>query len=106
MSVVDLEKISPILRANDITFAGLFGSRVKGTARSDSDLDFLIKFKKPMGLLTLIGLENQLSDVLGVRVDLVTEDALSPYLRNTILNELQIIYGQRWALHQAYPRRD
>jgi len=52
-------KLREICRRNDICFLGLFGSRVKGTARSNSDVDFLVKFSKPKTLLDLIRLKER-----------------------------------------------
>lgn len=67
---------------------GLFGSHVRGTQRPDSDLDVLVKFEKVPSLLQLIGLEDHLSDLLGVKVDLVLGDSLKPWIRPTVLREV------------------
>jgi len=53
---------------------GLFGSYLHGTQRPDSDLDVLVTFSATPSLLRLIELENYLSDLLGVKVDLVLRD--------------------------------
>lgn len=55
---------------------GIFGSFARGDNKKGSDLDILIEFKEAPSLLTLIKLENDLSEILGVKVDLVTTDAL------------------------------
>ncbi len=67
---------------------GLFGSYVRSEARPDSDLDILIRFSETPGLLGFIELENYLSDLLGVRVDLVMEEALKPQVGRRVLEEL------------------
>jgi uncharacterized protein len=67
---------------------GLFGSFVKGTQHSDSDLDVLVTFDQPPSLLRLIELENQLSDRLGLKVDLVMRDSLKPWIRPEVLSDL------------------
>ncbi len=65
----------------------VFGSSVLGRASARSDIDILVKFKEPPGLLEFMALEQHLSDRLGRRVDLVMEGALRPRLRRKILNQ-------------------
>jgi predicted nucleotidyltransferase len=65
----------------------LFGSRVRGDAREDSDLDLLVSFVEPIGLFRFVELENTLTDLLGVKVDLVMRDALKPRIGKRILAE-------------------
>jgi uncharacterized protein len=55
---------------------GIFGSFARGDNKKGSDIDILIEFKEAPSLLTLIKLENDLSEILGVKVDLVTTGAL------------------------------
>ena len=55
---------------------GIFGSFARGDNKKDSDIDILVEFKESPSLLTLIKLENDLSEILGVKVDLVTTGAL------------------------------
>jgi uncharacterized protein len=67
---------------------GLFGSYVRREAHPDSDLDILVRFHHTPGLLRFIELENYLSDLLGVRVDLVMAEALKPHIGRRILAEV------------------
>jgi uncharacterized protein len=53
----------------------------------------IVEFSKRKSLLALVALERQLERVLGRKVDLLTEAALSPYLHDRIMSELQVIYG-------------
>ena len=55
---------------------GIFGSYARGDNNKDSDIDILVEFKEVPSLLTLIKLENDLTGILGVKVDLVTIGAL------------------------------
>ena len=55
---------------------GIFGSFARGDNKKDSDIDILVEFKESPSLLTLIKLENDLSEILGVKVDLVTTGAV------------------------------
>lgn len=67
----------------------LFGSYVRGEAGPESDLDVLVRFRHSPGLLRYIELENYLSDLLGVRVDLVMAEALKPNIGQRVLAEAQ-----------------
>lgn len=69
---------------------GIFGSYVRGEATPDSDLDILVEFESGyhFGLLTFCRLENYLSDLLGVQVDLVMKDSLKPKICEQILSEV------------------
>jgi predicted nucleotidyltransferase len=89
------KKIEPVLRKHDVSFAGLFGSRARGEERIGSDVDLLVKFSKQKGLLELVGLERDLSEALDMKVDVVTEGALSPLLKPEVFKNLQPLYGQR-----------
>jgi predicted nucleotidyltransferase len=89
------EKIKPVLRKHDVSFAGLFGSRSRGKERVNSDVDLLVKFNHQKGLLDIVKLEQDLSVTLNLEVDVVTEGALSQILKNEVLKDLQPLYGQR-----------
>ncbi len=67
---------------------GIFGSYVRGTEYSDSDLDLLIDYDEAPSLVTLIALEQHLSTMLGMSVDVVTRKGIKPQLRDTILEEV------------------
>ena len=65
----------------------VFGSYVRHEQRRNSDLDILITFSQPPSLLKFIRLENELSDELGVKVDLVMKNSLKPHIGQQILRE-------------------
>lgn len=88
----DTKKLIEICRQNDIAMIGVFGSVARGEATKDSDVDLLVKFSKGKSLLTLVRLEREMSTALGRKVDLLTEAAISPYLRDRIKRELKVIY--------------
>lgn len=93
---IDLNSITGILRQHLPTLAerysvkslAVFGSYVRRQQRPESDLDLLVAFDEPPGLLKFIELENYLTDLLGVKVDLVMKDALKPMLGEQILSEV------------------
>jgi predicted nucleotidyltransferase len=71
-----------------ISKVGIFGSYVRGEQRNESDVDVLIDYDKVPSLVALIEIENMLSDLLGMKVDLVTSKGLKPQLRQLILDEV------------------
>jgi uncharacterized protein len=91
----DTTALIDICRSNDVVMLGVFGSTARGEATEQSDVDLLVRFSKPKSLLTLVTLEQQIADALGKPVDLLTEAALSPYLRDRILQDLRVVYGTR-----------
>ena len=93
---LDKTKEESIIRAcknNDISFLGLFGSYARGEQKEESDVDFLASFSRRKSLLDLVRIERDLSGILGVKVDLVTEKSLSPYLidKNKIRGEAHLL---------------
>lgn len=92
MERIAVETLIEVCRAHGTRTVALFGSFVKGEAGPDSDIDVLVEFERPTGLLALVRLERELSEAMGRRVDLLTEEAISPHLREEILNSRQVIY--------------
>ena len=67
---------------------GVFGSYVRRQQSPESDLDLLVAFDEQPSLLKFIELENYLTDLLGLKVDLVMKDALKPAIGAQILSEV------------------
>ena len=65
----------------------VFGSVARGTERAASDLDLFVELDADRSLFDLVGLHFAIEDIVGGRVDVVTERGLSPYLRDRILGE-------------------
>ena len=71
---------------------GIFGSYVRGEARKGSDLDLLVEIDDiKMERLKFIALENDLSDLLGIKVDLVEKQALNPAIGRHVTEEVESI---------------
>ena len=84
-----LKELLPVLSDRyKVQELGVFGSYVHQEQRDESDLDILVTFSETPGLLKFIELENYLSDVFGVKVDLVMKDALKPTIGKQILKEV------------------
>ena len=79
-----------IKRQYQIKQLGIFGSYIRGEATENSDLDILVEFEPHarFGLLTFCELENYLSELLTIKVDLVMKDSLKPQIGKNILQEV------------------
>ena len=62
----------------------IFGSYARGEAKPESDIDIIVEFSERKSLLDLVEIEQELSDALGVKADLLTEKSISPYLIDRI----------------------
>jgi predicted nucleotidyltransferase len=67
---------------------GIFGSYARDEQGATSDLDVLVAFSEPIGLLEFVALENELADLLGIEVDLVTKDGLKPRVWDHVADEV------------------
>ena len=68
---------------------GIFGSYARGENNKNSDLDILVEFRNSPSLLTIIRIENELADILGIKVDLVTTGAIkNKRIRKSIKKDL------------------
>jgi len=92
---MNLAEIRTLLRARltglseryGVRLLAVFGSRLRGEERPESDLDLLVDFDRTPSLFRFLRLEEELSDLLGVRVDLVMRSALKPRIGARILDE-------------------
>ena|ERR1700722_10762144 len=74
-----------------VSWLGLFGSYVRGDQTLGSDLDVLVRFRKTPGMFTYLALEYYLTDLLGIKVDLVMADSLKPRVEKRVLAEVVAI---------------
>lgn len=90
--IAKLRELKPSLERDEhVSAIAIFGLFARDEAGPDSDLDIMIEYEISPGIFQFIELQNQLSEVVGVKVDLVTKAALHPALRNRILAE--VIYA-------------
>jgi len=94
--MLDPEKnkvIIDYLQAFNPVKIGIFGFYARNESRPDSDLDILINLNTAISLFQLVRIERELSELLGVKVDLVSEGAIkNQKLRNYIEADLKIIF--------------
>jgi hypothetical protein len=90
------EKIAEFCKKNYIRKLSLFGSILRGDSSPDSDIDLLVEFHPDHvpGLIRLAGMEIELTQILGRKVDLRTPQDLSPYFREELLNSAQVQYAE------------
>jgi predicted nucleotidyltransferase len=90
------DKIIEFCRQNHIIKLSLFGSALHRDLREDSDIDLLVEFdsKHVPGLIRLSGMEIELTEILGWKVDLRTPQDLSRYFRQEVLDEAQVQYAE------------
>ena len=84
LPVAEIERVA---RSHGAQSVRVFGSRARGDASQESDLDLLVRLEPGRSLLDLIAIKQDLEDILHLSVDVVTEAGLSPYLRDRILAE-------------------
>jgi len=88
------EKITNFCKQNHIRRLYLFGSVLRRDFGPSSDVDVLVEFEPGtrVGLIRLSGLELELGDIIGRKVDLNTPGFLSKYYRDQILREAEVQY--------------
>jgi predicted nucleotidyltransferase len=81
------EKILELAARHGATDVRVFGSLGRGEGSESSDLDLLVTLEEKRSLLDLVGLKQDIEDLLHRPVDVVTEPALSHYIRDRVLAE-------------------
>jgi uncharacterized protein len=96
---MSLDEIKKVLRdyksvlkdKYNVNTLGIFGSYARSEQAGDSDLDILVDFTTPISLFEFIDMEEELSKLLHIKIDLVSRNALKPYIGKRILNEVQLV---------------
>ncbi len=90
------EKIAEFCKRNHIRRLSLFGSILRGDFKPDSDIDLLVEFHPEHipGFIRLAGMEIELTQMLGRKVDLRTSQDLSRYFRDDVLNSAEVQYAE------------
>ncbi|MDY0387782.1 MAG: nucleotidyltransferase family protein [Methanolobus sp.] len=70
---------------------GIFGSYARGEENKDSDIDILVRFKEGATLFDLVELSEHLEELLGVPIDLVSERALHPMIKDEVFREMVVL---------------
>lgn len=88
-------QLAPLCQRHGIRRLAVFGSRLKGTASPDSDLDLLVEFQPDRipGLIGLAAIELEFSQALGLSVDMRTPQDLSHHFRQQVLQDAWVAYA-------------
>jgi predicted nucleotidyltransferase len=87
----DRNALARLCQEHGVRRLRIFGSAARGEERLDSDVDLILEFGKPAGFLESVRLERLLSEFFG-RVDLVTEPALDPSIRDSVLSSASVLF--------------
>lgn len=90
---VIFEQIILSLKEEGATRVAIFGSYARGEEQPGSDVDVIVEFSERKSLLQLVRIERELREVLGTKVELLTENSISPYLIDRVKDEMEVIYG-------------
>ena len=92
---VPRERLAEFCRRNHIRRLSFFGSVLREDFRPESDVDILVEFEPghTVGLLGLAGLERELAEILGRKVDLRTPAELSPHFREEVMRSCVVEYA-------------
>jgi len=86
------KKIIKILNKYGIKKAFLFGSYARGEGTPESDLDLIVEFPEGTSLFDHISIENELSETLDIKVDLLSKNGISPYFKDEIMKDAVVIF--------------
>lgn len=89
------EAIAEICKRYQVRELSVFGSAMRDDFTADSDIDLLVEFlpDAKTGLLDFIGMQHELADIIGRKVDLVSKRGLNPIIRDEVLNNSKVFYA-------------
>jgi len=93
ISQQQIDIIIEIMKPYNPKKIGIFGSFARGENSEKSDLDILYNFEEPISLLQKFQIQELLENKLNSNIDFVSEKYLHPFLKESILKDLKIIYG-------------
>ena len=96
MSLDEIKKVlrdykSVLEKKYHVHTLGIFGSYIHNEQTGGSDLDILVDFSAPISLFEFIDMEDELSELLHIKVDLVSRNALKPFIGKRILSEVHMV---------------
>lgn len=93
---IDKDVLAKFCRRHRIRKLSFFGSVLREDFSQGSDVDMVVEFEPGtrVGLIALAGMENELSDLLGRKVDLNTPGCLSQYFREEVLQSAEVVHEQ------------
>jgi hypothetical protein len=95
-------KLRDFFAMQDIKLAFLIGSHAKGTARPDSDVDVAVLFGRSFDVKQVLDLKEQLTELVGVDVDLVVLDSVGPVMKMQVLKTGILLHAEKGAYEQFF----
>jgi len=86
-------EIIDFLKSKGATKVAVFGSYIRDEETQKSDLDLIVEFPEDMSLLKFVRIERELSEKIGIKVDLLTEEYISPYIIDNVRQQMKVIYN-------------
>ena len=87
-----IDSIVNYLKQNQVKEIGLFGSFARNEMKESSDIDILVEYKRGTTLLDIVRMKQDLNQLLGRKVDLVSKNAVRSSVMNYIKQDLQVVY--------------
>ena len=85
-------EIVDFLKSKGATKVAVFGSYFRNEDTPKSDIDVMVDFRKSIDLFDIIGIEQDLAKKIGLKVDLLTEEDISPYIISEVKKNMKILY--------------
>ena len=87
-------EIDAICVENNISYLGVFGSYARGDNTENSDIDLLVRFSKPVSFFTMMDVEDKFSTTLHKKIDLLTEEDISPLIKPYVDKDVTALYDR------------
>ncbi len=92
-----VETLRQYFKGQPVLKVWLFGSFARGEEKSDSDIDILVTFDGSIGLFKYASMQSDLKNILNKNVDLVSDSALFPWVKESVYNDRILIYERETA---------
>lgn len=91
---IAMDALEALCRRYQVRELSIFGSALRDEFRPDSDIDLLVQFEPEaqIGFLAFAGLQEELAELFGRKVDLVPKDGLKPFIRDSVLSSSRVLY--------------
>jgi len=90
-----IKEMISILKNEGVNKISIFGSFARNQAGKNSDIDILVNFSRKMSYFEFVNIEDRLSNLIGRKVDLLTEKSISPYIISNIKKDEVILYESK-----------
>lgn len=98
---LNIQTLIKIAKHEGLTYLALFGSYARNQANPGSDIDLYARFGRPVGLFEVLALKHKMEDALGMKVDLIVEEAviLHSFVREGMAKDLVVLYEDERNVH-------